>query len=73
MLMDKVRRAGIHIPVGVFAAWVMQHSPVLGFTFSISFIAYEIVQDWRTGDRSFKDILGFLIGLSIGALVFFAL
>ena len=71
--MNKVWRAGIHAPVGVFAAWVIQHSPTLGFTIAITFIAYEIAQDWRIGDRSFKDILGFLIGLSIGALVFFAL
>jgi len=71
--MDKVWRAVVHAPIGVFAAWIISKDPTLGFTISLTFIAYEIAQDWRIGDRSFKDILGFLIGLSIGAILFFAL
>ena len=63
-------RALIHLPVGAFAAWLSTGHWVLCLVFSLSFLFYEIIQDWRIKDRSYKDIFGFLIGFGIlGAVI----
>lgn len=64
------KRAAEHLPVGVLVAWALGHSPYLGVTMAVTFLTYEVAQDWRKHDQSFKDILGFLIGLSVGAFLF---
>lgn len=63
----RVIRAAIHIPVGVIAALAVLAHWSISINFTLAFLAYEITEDWRIKDRGFHDILGFLIGLALGA------
>ena len=60
-----VWRVCLHFPVGVFAGWLIFELPVLGVVFSVGFLTYEIVEDWRIADRGYKDIMGFLVGMAV--------
>ena len=37
-------------------------NPIWGVMFFIAFLYYEILEDWRIVDHSYKDVLGWLIG-----------
>lgn len=64
-----VFRALLHLPVGVFAGWLIIEVTALGIVFSLGFLTYELCEDWRISDRSYKDIFGYLIGLAIAGLL----
>jgi len=64
-------RALIHFPVGLFNAFLLWFNTPLGIIFSIGFIAYEIIEDWRIYDRSYLDLYGWLFGLGIGGVIWF--
>ena len=54
----------IHIPIGgVIAYMIMRIDPVMGSVVAFYFFGYEVLEDWRVADRSFKDVFGSLIGM----------
>ena len=67
---DSWKRFAIHLFVGGFAAWLIFKHPLLGVTFWVSFLFYEVVQDWRKKDSGYKDIIGALVlfGIVAGVL-----
>lgn len=66
-----IGRAYIHLPVGLWAAWLLTGEHVaLGVMFTLSFLVYEIAEDWRIHDLSYIDIFSFMLGLTIGGLFF---
>jgi hypothetical protein len=68
---DLIRWA-IHIPIGcVIAYMILKVSVALGITVGVFFLAYEVLEDWRVRDRSFKDIFGSLIGMIATGLVIY--
>ena len=80
--MDKFIRAVMHIPVGLGVVAIICLPILLGFPSSLSFafivlglfaglsfLVYEVLQDWRKGDKSFKDVIGFVEGLFLGAFM----
>ena len=82
--MDKFIRAVMHIPVGLGVVAIICLPILLGFPTllclalivvgslaGLSFLVYQIMQDWRKGDKSFKDVIGFVEGLFIGAILGF--
>jgi len=69
-----LERLLLHVPVGLLAAWFVDKRPVAGAVFAFSFLSYEFIQEWRKADKSFKDVIGYVIGLGVGtALVIFFL
>lgn len=63
---DRIIRALIHIPVGFICAFIGEKHPIVAVIFAITFIVgYEFNEDKYRKDQAWKDILGFLIGISI--------
>ena len=60
-------RNAFHYVAGGITAGVSFSNPVFGLTLALTFLTYEAMQDWRKGDKSFHDILEFLIALFIVA------
>lgn len=68
-----------HIPVGMLGVaimgWAVLYKTVfivnivVGVVFLASFLVYEIMQDWRKGDKSFKDVIGAVVGIAIGGII----
>lgn len=67
------KRAALHFPVGVFTAWLGTFTPVVCAVFGLGFLVYEVSEDWRIKDRSYKDIFGFLAGIAAGVVLFYLL
>jgi len=63
-------RFWLHFPVGVICAWLVFQVPFTGFIASLGFMFYEILEDWRIADQSYKDMLGFLWGFISVSLIF---
>lgn len=59
----RVIRALIHVPLGLLQGYASRISWNLSLTFCLCFLTYEVIEDWRIHDKSFNDILGYLIGL----------
>lgn len=62
------KRFWLHFPVGVFGAGVLWINATAGAVFCLSFLAYEIIQDWSATPaegRSYKDIIGYCFGLGV--------
>lgn len=55
---ERLRRGLMHIPVGVFGAWLMERDKHSGWAFWLSFWGYELVEQRRIGDGADIDILG---------------
>lgn len=62
MSKDEVVRLIMHFPVGLFAAWLTIIMPVPGVLFTLGFYVYEVMNDWRKVDWSYKDVIGFVAG-----------
>ncbi len=54
-----------HYIAGGITAWISMTNPVLGLTLALTFLVYEIMNDWRKGDHSYHDVLEFLIALFV--------
>lgn len=65
---NNLYRAILHFPAGVLAAALITIVAPLGLLFGVTFLTYEISQDWRKGDNAFKDILGFAWGIGAGGV-----
>jgi len=63
------RRLWMHVPGGLFGAFLMWFHWQSGLVFNSMFIVYELAQCWRIGDKGFKDILGHVVGFGIGIAV----
>lgn len=61
----------MHFPVGVFTAWLATFNPVICLVFGFGFLFYEGIEDWRIIDRSYKDVLGYLIGIGVGSFTLY--
>lgn len=70
MTKDDVKRAIIHYPVGFFTAWLATETWVIAILLGVGFLVYEVIEDWRIHDKSFKDVFGNLIGLGSGGFIF---
>ena len=62
-------RLWMHFPVGVICAWLVFAHPMAGLVAALGFMFYEVLEDWRIKDLSFKDMLGFLIGFISASLL----
>ena len=56
------KRFWLHLPVGIVCAVLAYYLPILGILAFIGFLTFEIIEDWRISDFSFKDVLGFNCG-----------
>jgi len=75
------RRAALHFPLGLvvvamvclpallqFELMLIIGLMVTGILASFGFLAYEVMQDWRTCDEGYKDVIGYLIGIFTAAI-----
>lgn len=68
MSKDEIKRAILHFPIGLFVAWVVTFNPTLCWVLGVTFLVYEIMNDWRKKDWSYKDVFGYSFGLGFGAI-----
>lgn len=66
-------RFWMHGPVGILAATLTLWDAPTGIVFAGSFLIYEIVQDWRKGDSSYKDVFGYVMFYGATAAVRYGL
>jgi len=66
-------RLAIHLPWGLLAVGLFVFHPLLGMTACFSTFVYELANNWRKGDSSYKDILGIVWGILIGGYVLLGL
>lgn len=73
----------MHLPHGIAAGWVMFGFPipwvnplnpvmvwvVTSFLFLFIFLAYEVLNDWRKEDYSYKDVYGIASGFVATVIV----
>ena len=62
-------RFWLHFPVGVIALFLTLWKLEIGITFAVIFLIYEVMNDWRKVDHSYKDIYGFAFGFCIPAVI----
>lgn len=70
---EKLFRAGIHIPVGLFNAFCLYVGIVYGVLFFAGFFTYELNEDWHLKDNAWLDIYGWIVGFGIGVAILFIL
>jgi len=58
-----------HIVFGMITSLISLISPTLSLINSIVFIIYELNEEWHLEDESYKDILEFAIGLTLGEVI----
>ena len=73
MKRDDWVRLAIHLPWGLIAAVLFIPDRLLGFTAFWGMLVYEGFNDWRKGDKSYKDILGITWGFLLGAFAIWML
>ena len=71
-LLEKVYRAGIHIPVGLINVFFFYVAPIYGVFFFVGFMIYELEESYMLKDGAYLDINGWLIGFSLGVSALFA-
>jgi len=70
---SRIKAIIVHVPVGAICVLLAYVHWVLALIFGLGFLSYEIIQEWRIADKGWRDIKGFLWGLGIGGLIWFAL
>lgn len=70
---EKLFRAGIHVPVGLFNVFCLYTGIVYGIIFFAGFFVYELNEDWHLKDNAWLDIYGWLVGFGIGVSILFLL
>ena len=58
-----------HFLGGALTALTTVKFPVLGSIMVVLFIIYEVNEDWHLSNKAFKDILEFMLGLYVTALM----
>ena len=66
MTREDWRRLWMHVPWGLLAVGLFLYHPVLGATACFMELGYELMNDWRKGDSSYKDVIGICWGVLIG-------
>ncbi len=61
------KRFWLHFPVGCLCAFLTFFNPPLGISLTAWFALYEVMNDWRKVDHSYKDIYGAVFGFGIVA------
>ncbi len=71
----KTVRAFLHIPVGLLCGFALLSgwAQIWGVVFFISFIIYELNEDFHLKDEACWDIAGFLWGLALSVIILNAL
>lgn len=64
--MIKYRNA-FHYVAGGITAWSAFYEPMLCLALCLSFLVYEVMNDWRKEDNSFYDVLEFVIAIFVVA------
>ena len=64
-----LRRALIHVPVGVLAGWLLWEGLVFGLIFTFGWFYFEWNEDENIRDHAFLDVWGFLAGLGAVGVV----
>ena len=59
-----IARCLMHIPVGIFNAWLFIWGAHIGWAFLMVFMVYELNEDWRIKDNAYIDIIGWLWGFA---------
>jgi hypothetical protein len=67
--MSNFWRLVIHIPHGFIAGVFTPFSPVSGIVYSVGFMYYQYIEDWRIADHSYLDFRGWLVGYPLGFVV----
>ena len=62
-------RFWLHFPIGIFIVAVFVIHPYLAWLNAIAFLTYEVMNDWRKKDNSYKDVVGFCFGLAVGSII----
>jgi len=58
-----------HYIFGFFTAVVSRISTAFSVLNAVLFVVYELDEDWKISDESFRDLREFLIGLAVGELL----
>ncbi len=67
----RLKRATVHVPVGILGAFIFRLNNALGFGFLLSFLVYEVSEELHGHDEAHYDILGFMIGLVVGVALLY--
>jgi len=59
---ERLRRCVMHVPVGVFGAWLMDKDKHSGWAFLASFWGYEVIEQIAIDDDAYVDIIGSNVG-----------
>ena len=70
MTKDDWFRLWLHFPVGALACILTLWKEPVGVSLTVAFIAYEVMNDWRKKDWSYKDVMGFVVGYATTACGF---
>ena len=63
---SEAKRLWQHVAVGILGGALFFTVPgEAAVTFNAGFMGYEVIQDWRKHDHSYKDWIGWLVGLGI--------
>ena len=60
-----MKRLLLHVPVGIFNAWLFTVLVHFGWAFLLLFVVYELNEDKRIKDSAYKDIIGWLYGFAL--------
>jgi len=76
---DEFIRFWLHFPVGLliaglicaglFYSELMVYGLVGGVLLGFTFLVYEVINDWRKVDWSYKDVFGEVFGLGTGLVI----
>jgi hypothetical protein len=58
------------VVAGFLTAFFSFVNPVAAVMMFLTFIIYELDEDWHLSDKAFRDILEYGIGLYVGAVVY---
>lgn len=66
---EKMKRFLLHIPVGFVFSVLSFLTTLNAIGFLILWIIYELNEDFHIKDQAWKDIPGFMTGLTLGAIL----
>ena len=58
-----------HVIFGMLTVWSSFAHPVLVGIFFLTFVLYELDEEWNNGDHAFEEMREYGIGLALGLLV----
>ena len=66
-ILKRIFRTLIHLPVGAATVFLFFFSAHMAWIFFISFLIYELNEDFHIKDNAWKDLAGFMWGIVITA------